>query len=438
MLDPRSLAAPLLAWFAAHRRDLPWRRTRDPYAIWVSEVMLQQTTVETVLGRFGPFLERFPDLPALARAEESEVLAAWSGLGYYRRARGLHAAAREVLRAHGGALPADPAALRALPGFGPYTAGAVASIAFGRRAPLVDGNVARVLARLFRVAGEPTRGPARRRLWELAEAALPPERADIQGGASGPGPHGGASGRGPHSAASGPGPGGASGPGDFNQALMELGALVCRPAAPRCDGCPLAAHCEARAAGEVERYPTSARRAEAPLVRRAALYLQRPDGAWLLVRRPPEGLLARLWELPAVDLGPRQRAEPAARALAARLGTRARLSARGAAAHQFTHRRWEVATFAARVSAAWEPRGLDAQAWCFAREEDLPALGVPTATRKVLAAARAREAAEDARVSRPRTKKRPPRAPGSDRQRSGVRAHVITDPTCPPPRQNRA
>lgn len=354
-LDPASLAAPLLTWFDAHRRDLPWRRTRDPYAIWVSEVMLQQTTVETVLGRWGPFLARFPDLPALARADEQDVLAAWSGLGYYRRARGLHAAAREVLRVHAGALPSDPAALRALPGFGPYTAGAVASIAFGVRAALVDGNVARVLARLFRVAGEPTRGPARRRLWQLAEAALPAAR-----------------------------------PGDFNQALMELGALVCRPAAPHCARCPLAGRCQARAADEVERYPTVTRKGETPLVRRAALFLERPDGAWLFVRRPDEGLLARLWELPAVDVPARQQPLTAARALARRLGAAARLTPRAAASHQFTHRRWDVHTFAAPVPEGWEPRGLPGDGWCFTCDAELPALGVPTATRKVLVAARTR------------------------------------------------
>lgn len=352
-MDPTLLQEPLLTWFDAHRRELPWRDSRDPYAIWVSEVMLQQTQVETVRGRWGPFLERFPTVAALAAAEEAEVLAAWSGLGYYRRARGLHAAAREVVRAHGGALPGEVAALQALPGFGPYTAGAVASIAFGAQAPLVDGNVARVLSRLFRVAGDPGRGPVKRRLWELAAAAVPAAR-----------------------------------PGDWNQALMELGALVCRPQAPRCPECPLRARCQALAADEVRRYPTPARRSEAPTIPRAALFLGRRDGAFLLARRPPDGLLGGMWELPAAEPGPEETTADAARALASRLGLRARLEPRGRAAHQFTHRRWEVQVWAAQVPARWRPRGLEPGGWRFVRQDELAELAIPTATRKVLRAAR--------------------------------------------------
>lgn len=210
----------LLAWYDAHARDLPWRRTRDPYAVWVSEVMLQQTRVETVVPYYERFLARFPTVEALAAAAEEEVLAAWSGLGYYRRARLLHAGVREVVARHGGRVPEDAAARRALPGVGAYTAGAIGSIAFDREEPLVDGNVARVLARVHGVGTPLGRADTEARLWAEAARLV----------------------RGPR-------------PGALNQALMELGATVCTPRAPRCGACPIAARCEARARGDVEALP---------------------------------------------------------------------------------------------------------------------------------------------------------------------------------------
>lgn len=360
-MDPALLHAALLPWFDAAARPLPWRATRDPYRVWVSEVMLQQTQVDTVLRYYERFLARFPTVEALAAADDEDVRALWSGLGFYRRARNLHAAARRVVAEHGGVVPRDPAALGALPGLGRYTVGAVLSIAHDDALPLVDGNVARVLARLSRVPGDPTAGPALRRLWSIAERLVPLRR-----------------------------------PGDWNQALMELGATVCRPTSPRCEACPLAAWCEARAAGEVERFPEPRRRAKVVAQRRAAVCLVRPDGAFLLARRPDDGLLAGLWELPAVDLAPRERPATAARRLARSLGAGdARLVRVGQAEHQFTHRHWTVDVF--RGDASVTP---GAGRWV--TPGDLEALGVPTASRKVIEAAGVLATRPAAASARPR------------------------------------
>ncbi|MEZ4393287.1 MAG: A/G-specific adenine glycosylase [Polyangiales bacterium] len=236
----------LVAWFRAARRDLPWRRTRDPYAIWVSEVMLQQTRVDTVIPYYTRFLRDFPTARALADAPESEVLARWSGIGYYRRARLLHAAAKAVVERHGGELPADHAQLRALPGVGDYTAGAVGSIAFGLAVPLVDGNVERVLCRLFAIPGDPKTTAVKRRVWSLAAALV--VGAD---------------------------------PGDLNQALMELGATVCAPTSPRCLTCPARAWCAGAREGDPARYPEKPARARPPTERWRALIATRGDAIWL-------------------------------------------------------------------------------------------------------------------------------------------------------------
>ncbi len=345
---PAQLAPPLLRWFRASARDLPWRHQRTPYRVWVSEVMLQQTQVDTVLAYYERFLARFPDVASLAAAEEEEVLAAWSGLGFYRRARNLHRAARVVVAEHGGALPRDRRALAALPGLGRYTVGALLSLAWGERAPILDGNVARVLARVFRVAGPPQRGPTHRRLWALAEAVLPAREV-----------------------------------GAFNEALMELGALVCRPRGPDCGACPLRSLCGGAADGEPERYPEPAPRAEVPVVRRAALYLQRADGRFLVQQRPGEGLLASMYELPSAELTPGEAAEQAAARLARRLGCRARLRACGVAEHRFSHRHWTTEVFRARTRAR-AVRG--SGRWVDAAE--LKTLALPTASRKVVDLAR--------------------------------------------------
>ena len=252
----------LLDWYQAHRRSLPWRDEPDPYRVLVSELMLQQTRVGAVIPYFQRFLERFPTLGDLARAPVEDVLAAWSGLGYYRRARHLHAAARKIVDVHGGCIPRDVRAVRDLPGVGRYTAGAIRSIAFGEADPVVDGNVARVLARSLGLEGDPRRAPVRARLWEEAARLLDPDA-----------------------------------PGDFNQALMELGATVCTPVQPDCGRCPWKGACVARRTGRQEELPMPGHPGEVRR-ERAAVAVFRRGGRWLLVRRRDEGLLAGLWELP--------------------------------------------------------------------------------------------------------------------------------------------
>jgi A/G-specific adenine glycosylase len=276
-----SAARSLLAWYDENRRDLPWRASREPWPVWVSEVMLQQTRVETAIPYFHRFLARFPDPAALAAADTDEVLAAWSGLGYYRRARQLQAAARELV-ARGGAIPDRAEELSRLPGVGPYTAAAIASIAFGEAAPVLDGNVARLLSRVSAESAPPATAAARRRLLALAATFLEPGR-----------------------------------PGDSNQALMELGATVCRPRAPRCPDCPLAPGCNAFAGGAPERYPVAAPEPALERVRQIAAVVER-DGAFLLFRRAEdERQMAGLWEFPLVDS---RRRDVAAKRLAARFG----------------------------------------------------------------------------------------------------------------------
>jgi A/G-specific adenine glycosylase len=278
--DPAApAAADLLLWYDRHRRDLPWRaapgRRPDPYRVWLSEVMLQQTTVAAAVPYFARFLARWPDLAALAAASLDEVLHAWQGLGYYARARNLHACARVLAAGHGGRFPDTEAGLRALPGIGGYTAAAIAAIAFDRRAAPVDGNVERVMARLFAVRTPlPAAKPELRR---LARALVPAARA-----------------------------------GDYAQAVMDLGATVCVPKAPRCALCPWHGACRAREQGSAGELP--ARRAAAPRPVRfgVAFWAVRGDGAVLLRRRPEAGLLGGMMEVPSTEWrGARWRADEA-------------------------------------------------------------------------------------------------------------------------------
>jgi A/G-specific adenine glycosylase len=255
----------LLDWYGKQRRALPWRATRDPYCIWVSEVMLQQTQVATVIGYYERWLRRFPDVAALAAAQTEDVLRAWEGLGYYSRARNLQRAAQRIVLEHGGKLPGSVAALLELPGIGRYSAGAIASIAFAADEPAIDGNIVRVLTRLFGLAGDPKRAPLSGRLWEVASALLPPGRA-----------------------------------GDFNQALMELGATTCTPRTPSCATCPLRTECVALRQDRVLQYPQSAPRPAVTQERRAAGVVRR-QGRVLLVQAPAGApRWAGMWQFPDV------------------------------------------------------------------------------------------------------------------------------------------
>ena len=263
-MDPTIVRRRLLDWYVANRRRLPWRETSDPYAIWVSEVMLQQTQVATVIPYFHRFMQRFPSTEHLARADIQEVLKLWEGLGYYSRARNLHRAAAEVASRYGGTVPDDPDAFRSLPGVGDYIAAAVLSIAFGRVLPVVDGNVKRVLSRLMEIDVPVNRSDAHRIYRAPAKRLISPDR-----------------------------------PADFNQAVMELGALVCRPRHPACAVCPLADLCQARRNGSTATYP----RREAPRKvprRHMAVAVILKKGKMLVVQRPMTGFLGGLWEFPAV------------------------------------------------------------------------------------------------------------------------------------------
>ena len=359
--DPARLSRELLAWYDAARRDLPWRRTRDPYAIWVSEVMAQQTTVQAAIPYWERFLASFPDVGALAAAPLEEVLRHWAGLGYYRRARFLHAAARE-LAARGGELPRTAAEWLALPGVGRYTAAAIASIAFGEATPVVDGNVVRVLSRFDRVPDPPDRAAVRRRLEARAGELLDRAR-----------------------------------PGDGNQALMELGARVCAPRAPRCAACPWNAGCLARAAGDPERFPAAvARPGPVPVLRGAVLVRDRRGR--VLLRRIPEGEVnAGLLELPSATIREWRGGEavpppPGAsdlealarrglgRALARETGLAVTLrDALGRERHAITHRRITVVLFAATLCGT-APRG---GAWSWHDAAALAGAGLTSASRKL-------------------------------------------------------
>jgi len=313
-----SLGAALVPWFLAGRRDLPWRRTRDPYAIWISEAMLQQTRVEVVIPYYARFLARLPDVRALAQAEEEDVLALWSGLGYYARARSLRNAARGIVERHGGVLPRTREAWLALPGVGPYTAGAVLSIAFGQPEALVDGNVQRVLARLFALEAPRGSTALASTCWELARILVPGTPDEPA-------------------------------PGDWNQALMELGARVCTPRAPRCGDCPLRAHCRAAELGRAEALPVPAER-PAPLDVRLETFVVRSEAGLLLARRPSGGRMAGLLELPTRELvtpGELPRLWPAETGL--RLVPGAEL---GELRHTITRHRIRVRVRAARLQEA--------------------------------------------------------------------------------------
>jgi A/G-specific adenine glycosylase len=312
--ERRELGGKLLAWYAAVRRDLPWRRTRDPYAVWVSETMLQQTRVDTVVPYYERFMRELPTLGHLADAPAEQVLTLWSGLGYYRRARMLHAAAKQASAAHG-AVPGEVSDLRKLAGIGAYTAGAIASIAFGRRAALVDGNVARVLARLFAVEEDVKTTGGAATVWALAEALIPGE--------------------------------GEGDPGDWNQALMELGATVCVPREPLCGACPVRARCEGHRRGIASTLPRTSPKRPPVAVRRVAIVLA-SESAVLLARRRTDLLFGGMWEPPAAD--------GAMEALAARLAIDpGALEPAGEVVHVLSHRRMQIAVARAPL-ARWPCR----------------------------------------------------------------------------------
>lgn len=331
---------PVEAWFRANARRLPWRPDpvdgpRDPYASLVSELMLQQTQVSRVLEKFGPFMARFPTVEDLANAPEPEVLAAWSGLGYYRRARLLHAAARAVVERHAGVFPDDPAALRALPGVGRYTAGALASIVFGRREPILDGNVQRVLLRVHANDAQPADKATQDWAWERAA-----ELVRV-----------------------------AESPGVLNEGLMELGATVCTPSAPRCPSCPLRRACAAFAQGRTEEIPTPKPRA-GQRDHFVVCFLVEDAGRVLVETRGPSGLWAGMVQPPSLESEREIGLEQAAAALGVRDPRPV-----GAFVHQTTHRRVAFTVARGVMGASGDRR--------WARPDELSGLAVSNAHRRV-------------------------------------------------------
>jgi A/G-specific adenine glycosylase len=347
-VDSAPLAERLLAWYDRHRRTLPWRappgERADPYAVWLSEIMLQQTTVAAVGPYFERFLARWPNVAALAAAPLDDVLAEWAGLGYYARARNMHAAAKAV--AARGGFPADVDGLRALPGIGPYTAAAIAAIAFDVKASAMDGNVERVVARL-RAVREALPG-AKKTLAALAEELVPDER-----------------------------------PGDYAQAIMDLGATICSPRRPACALCPWNHACLARAQGIAEDLPAKAPKAERPRRYGIAFWATRPDGAVLLRRRPEKGLLGGMMEVPSTDWGPAPPSAEVARRAAPLVADWAPMA--GTVEHVFTHFALSLAVWQARVADVPAPQGAR-----WVAPADLAREALPSVMRKIVGFAEGR------------------------------------------------
>jgi len=356
MLDDPKVAAllrrQLAGWYGVRRRELPWREEPTPYRVWVSEIMLQQTQVATVIPYFERFIAAFPTVTSLAEAPEEAVLARWAGLGYYRRCRHLHAAAGQVVAEHGGEVPGDVAALLALPGIGRYTAGAIASIAFGIPASVLDGNVARVLARLLALEQPADGGPGKRTLWAAADQLL----CDRD-------------------------------PSSHNQAMMELGALICTPRQPACGECPFRGVCRAFAGEAVHDYPKKRpRKRPAPVFAVAGLVTD-ARGRILMARRPTDALLGGLWELPGGEISPdATRPHGVRRWLDERVGVSTRIGARLASVeHVFTHRHltlevYGVTSHEGDLTPAWYT---DAR---WVAPDQLSSLPLSRLTEKVLAA----------------------------------------------------
>ena len=356
-------APPLLAWFDRCRADLPWRRQPTPYHVWLAEIMLQQTRIETVIPYYQRFVQRYPSIHALAAAPMDDVLKLWEGLGYYRRAHNLHQAAEIIMNEYGGVFPSSVETLLKLPGIGPYTAGAIASIAFDVSAAALDGNVIRIFTRLLDLDIDISQHSSRKKLWQIAADRVPAQRA-----------------------------------GDYNQALMELGQRICRPKNPRCAECPIQSHCQAFANSTQAERPVRQKRPAIPHYDVAAGLIRDRAGRLLIAQRPLDGLLGGLWEFPG---GKREKDESLTECLAREL--REELAIRvevgqlfHVVKHAFTHFRITLHAFDCRYLGAVppyaEPQPMQARGWTWARQAELESYSFGKADRQVIAALRTRQA----------------------------------------------
>lgn len=317
-LNSQAFQQDLISWFQAEQRDLPWRKDKDPYKIWVSEIMLQQTKVDTVIPYFHRFIEQFPSIESLAAAEEERVLKAWEGLGYYSRARNLQTAVREVQEKYGGIVPNTPKEIASLKGVGPYTSGAILSIAYGIPEPAVDGNVMRVLSRILSI-WEDIAKPATRKTFEKAVRAIISEEN----------------------------------PSDFNQALMELGAIICTPTSPSCLLCPVREHCQAFKEGNQQELPVKTKSKKQRRVKIAAGLLVNEKKELLIRKRPATGLLANLWEFPNIEVLMEQAAEKDlfTAAITAQYESKVELDGIiGHLEHVFTHLIWNINVYKGTIT----------------------------------------------------------------------------------------
>ncbi len=353
---PAPFVEPLLRWFRANRAELPWRQEPSPYQVWLSEVMLQQTQVAVVIPYYQRFLRAYPTIEALAAAPLADVLKLWEGLGYYSRARNLHRAARLLVAEYGGRLPSDAAALRNLPGIGPYTAGTIASIAFGEAAPALDANGIRIFSRLLDLEADIRQSATQKKLWRIAADWLPAQAA-----------------------------------GEYNQALMELGQKICQPQKPRCSVCPLQGHCRAFAAGSQHQRPVRSKRAPLPHYDVAAGLIRDEAGRLLIARRPLEGLLGGLWEFPG---GKCEAGESLPDCLKRELREELAIEVEVGALftvvkHGFTHFKITLHAFDCRYLGALppyaEPQALQALDWAWTHERQLGVYSFGKADRQVIA-----------------------------------------------------
>ena len=342
----------LSAWYRINRRALPWRKTTDPYRIWISEIMLQQTQVDTVIPYYQRFLQSFPDVRSLALAPQEEVLKAWENLGYYSRARNLHAAAKMIVHDFNSRIPDTPEDIRKLPGIGPYSAGAILSIAYGKPLPAVDGNVRRIFSRLFAIQKPVDDAREQKKMFELAASLIPAGR-----------------------------------PGDFNQALMDLGATICKPQKPACASCPVTDLCLAHKAGIQGLLPVTRKAPRIPHRQSVCAIILNPERKLLIVQRPATGLLASMWKLPGGFTGDAEKAEAALmRGVREELGISIRVGKRLASVdHTYTHFKVTLSAWEC-TSLAGHPKTLACQNWRWARIADLKKLPMSKIDRMILAA----------------------------------------------------